>query len=236
MSCSSASTPSSGSAASCASSRVSGRWVCLDVGETLIDETRVWQIWADYLGVPRLTFMAAFGSVVARGAEHSDVFAVVGRPDWQANMPAVLDAYGPFTPDDLYPDALPALDALERRGYRIAVVANQPARRTTELRALGIDPEVMAMSDELGLRKPQPEFFDRALELMGGPAPSDVAYVGDRPDNDVAPAAAAGLRAVWLRRGPWGVIWESAPGASMVVDSLAQLAEQIDALWTGEAG
>ena len=45
------------------------RWVCLDVGETLIDETRVWSIWADVLGIPRLTFMAAFGAVVARGGD-----------------------------------------------------------------------------------------------------------------------------------------------------------------------
>jgi hypothetical protein len=58
-----------------------GRWVCLDVGETLIDETRVWSIWADLLGIPRLTFMAAFGAVVARDGEHSQVFPLVGVRD-----------------------------------------------------------------------------------------------------------------------------------------------------------
>jgi len=42
------------------------RWVCLDVGETLIDETRVWGTWADELGIPRLTFMAALGAAVER--------------------------------------------------------------------------------------------------------------------------------------------------------------------------
>jgi HAD superfamily hydrolase (TIGR01662 family) len=207
------------------------RWVCLDVGETLIDETRVWSLWADRLEIPRLTFMAAFGSVVASGAEHSDVFRVVGRPDWREHMPAVLEEYGAFSRDDLYPDALPALADLKRLGYRIAVLANQPARRTAELRGLGIDPEVMAMSEELGLHKPQPEFFDRALEMMGRPDPAEVAYVGDRPDNDVAPAAAAGMRAVWLRRGPWGVIWPAASEASLVVGSLAELAERIEEAW-----
>ena len=35
------------------------RWVCLDVGETLIDETRLWSLWADELGVPRATLFAA---------------------------------------------------------------------------------------------------------------------------------------------------------------------------------
>ena len=42
---------------------MSERWVCLDVGETLIDETRVWSTWADELGIPRLTFLAALGDV-----------------------------------------------------------------------------------------------------------------------------------------------------------------------------
>ena len=41
------------------------RWVVLDVGETLIDESRIWAIWADVLGIPRLTFMAVLGAAVA---------------------------------------------------------------------------------------------------------------------------------------------------------------------------
>ena len=56
---------------------VSERWVVLDVGETLIDETRVWSTWADELGVPRLTFLAALGAVIERGGEHVDVFTML---------------------------------------------------------------------------------------------------------------------------------------------------------------
>ncbi len=65
--CRPASTRSPARAGSCGSSDASHRWVCLDVGETLIDETRVWSTWADVLGVPRLTFMAALGAAIARG-------------------------------------------------------------------------------------------------------------------------------------------------------------------------
>ena len=36
-------------------------WVCLDVGETLVDESRVWATWAEALGVPPLTFGASAG-------------------------------------------------------------------------------------------------------------------------------------------------------------------------------
>ena len=212
------------------------RWVCLDVGETLIDETRVWSTWADVLGLSRLTFMAAFGAAIERGGEHRDVFELLRVTDWRRHHPAVEARYGGFRPEDLYPDALPAVAGLRRRGYRIAVLANQPAARTAELRTLGLEAEVVAMSDELGVQKPDPAFFDRALELMGRPDPRDVAYVGDRIDNDVLPSAAAGMRAVWLRRGPWGVIpREPPPQASLVVDSLGELVERVGECWAGDA-
>ncbi|HEX7172655.1 MAG TPA: HAD family hydrolase [Candidatus Limnocylindria bacterium] len=214
------------------------RWICLDVGETIIDETRVWSTWADELGVPRLTFLAALGAVIERGGEHRDVFPIFGADDWQLRMPAVEGAYGGFTADDLYPDAIPAIEELRRDGYRIAIVANQPSVRTDELRAIGVDAEVVAMSESLGVAKPDPAFYARARELMGSPTPANVAYVGDRVDNDVLPAAAAGMRAVWIRRGPWGVIQRMPQGIrpALTVGSLAELVERIGEAWTDPEG
>ena len=213
-----------------------GRWVCLDVGETLIDETRIWSLWADEVGVPRLTFLAALGAVVERGGEHGEVFGWFGLdPDeWRARMPAVEAQYGGFRDEDLYPDVRRALAALRAAGLRLAIVANQPAVRTEQLRSLGIEAEVLAMSGEMGVAKPDPAFFTRALELMGDPPPGSVAYVGDRIDNDVVPAAAAGMRAVWIRRGPWGVIQQPPAGVdpALVVDSLDELAARIGEAWS----
>ncbi len=40
-----------------------------------------------------------------------------------------------------------------------------------------------------------------------------IAYVGDRADNDVGPAIAAGMVGVHIRRGPWGHLQEPPPGA-----------------------
>lgn len=209
------------------------RWVCLDVGETLIDETRVWSLWADELGVPRLTFLAALGAVIERGGEHRDVFPIFGADDWQLRMASVEGAYGGFTADDLYPDALGAIEALRAGGHRLAIVANQPASRTDELRAIGVDVEVMAMSEQMGVSKPDPAFFATALELMGSPDSASVVYVGDRVDNDVLPGIAAGMRTVWIRRGPWGFIQRLPEGAApaLVVDSLDELVERIGEAW-----
>ncbi|HEX2194830.1 MAG TPA: haloacid dehalogenase, partial [Candidatus Limnocylindria bacterium] len=93
-----------------------GRWVCLDVGETLIDETRVWSVWADELGIPRLTFMAALGAVIAEGGEHRNVFDVFGIDDWRERAATVDARYGGFRAEDLYPDARSAIAALEAAG------------------------------------------------------------------------------------------------------------------------
>jgi HAD superfamily hydrolase (TIGR01549 family) len=212
------------------------RWVCLDVGETLIDETRVWTVWADVLGIPVMTFMAAFGAIVDRGRYHAEVFDLLGVPDPDRYRDEVARRYGGFQQVDLYPDVLRAIAALRATGHRVAIVANQPAVREPELRALGVTAEVMAMSDSMGVWKPDVEFFRRALQLMGDPEPGHVAYVGDRPDNDVAPSRAAGMRAVWLRRGPWGVIHDAAPGAHLVVGSLDELVSRVHEAWAPEPG
>src|SRR5450756_841754 len=60
------------------------RAVVFDVGETLIDETRLWTAWADRLGLPRLTFLAALGAVIARGGDHRTVFGLF-RPGFDVD-------------------------------------------------------------------------------------------------------------------------------------------------------
>lgn len=205
--------------------RWNGRWVVFDVGETLVDETRVWGMWADVVGVPRLTFMAILGAVIARGGAHQEVFEAVGSPHWERHRDQLEAAYGGFREEDLYPDVRSTLAALVADGYRLAILGNQPAHRTAELRALDLPAEVIAMSQEMGVGKPDHAYFARALELLGDPDPALVAHVGDRVDNDVIPAMTAGFRSIWIRRGPWGFIQRLPDGAqpAAVIDSLAEL-------------
>ena len=214
------------------------RWVVLDVGETLIDESRIWAIWADALGIPPLTFMAVLGAAIQRGGQYGRIFDEFGidEPTWRARVPEVEARYGGFQEEDLYPDAHRAVDGLRALGYRVGLVANQPASRTAELRALGFEADVIAMSDEMGVHKPDPAFFARVLEMAGSPQAAQLAYAGDRVDNDVIPAAAAGMRAIWVRRGPWGLIQQlDSIRPALVVDSLDELVKRIGEAWEGEA-
>jgi len=209
------------------------RWVCLDVGETLIDETRIWSAWADELRIPRLSFMAGFGIAAARGGDHHQVFGLFGIDDEPLRATSVEAAYGGFQPADLYPDVTRAIERLRANGHRVSIIANQPAIRTAQLRAIGVDADVIAMSEEIGASKPNPKFFAAALELMGSPPPGSVAYVGDRVDNDVLPSIAAGLRAVWIRRGPYGLFGALPDGVrpALTIYSLDELVERIDEAW-----
>ena len=184
--------------------RWNGRWVVFDVGETLVDETRVWSAWADVVGVPRLTLMAVLGARIARGGGHQSVFEELGLPHWEHHRDELEASYGAIVDGDLYPDVGPPSRRCTTSVIAWPSVGNQPARRTADLRALDLPVEVIAMSDEMGLAKPDPAYYVRVLELLDGPDPGAVAHVGDRVDNDVLPAAAAGLRSIWIRRGPWG--------------------------------
>src|SRR5918999_5055099 len=114
------------------------RWVVLDVGETLIDECRVWNVWADVLGIAPLTVMAAIGAAIVAGGEHGDLFTILERPRWRELQPEVERRYGGFQAVDLYADALPAMAALRHAGFRLAGAGNQPGPRPAQLEALRI--------------------------------------------------------------------------------------------------
>jgi FMN phosphatase YigB (HAD superfamily) len=212
--------------------------VAFDVGETLIDETRHWAEWADWLGVPRLTLAALLGAAIARGEHHRAVFARA-RPGMDlAVETARREASGwtyRFELGDFYPDALTCLNELAAAGYRIGIAGNQPLAAQAALAAAGVRADFIAASQAWGVEKPAPAFFERLAAEAGLPA-DRIAYVGDRLDNDVLPARAAGMTAVLIRRGPWGLLHAERPEAaraSAIINSLAELAPLLAGLRSG---
>jgi FMN phosphatase YigB (HAD superfamily) len=182
--------------------------VVFDIGETLVDETGMWTRVAEAGGVTPFTLMAGLGATIALGRPHGDVWGMLG-----IEHPA-----GTWLMDDWYPDARPCLDRLRAAGYRVCACGNTPAFVEQELAPLV---DAVASSESLGVWKPAPEFFDRVVELAGVPA-EKIAYVGDRVDNDVAPAIAAGMAGVHIRRGPWGHLQEP-PADAIRIRSLDEL-------------
>ena len=182
--------------------------VVFDVGETLVDETRLWERAADAAGVPRFTVMGVLGGLAARGEHHRRVWDLLG-----VEQPASA-----WREAELYPDALPCLDGLRGAGLDVGAFGNTPAEAEELLRD---HVDFVGSSARWGVEKPAPGFFARIVEEAGC-EPPEIAYVGDRVDNDVAPALAAGMVAVHVRRGPWGYLHDPPP-AAIRIRSLAEL-------------
>ena len=211
------------------------RFVFFDVGETLIDETRLRDGWADYLGADRAAFAAALEELIAGDQHYRGVFqrfrpgfnAAAARRERAARREThMLDAR------DVYPDVLPCLARLSELGYAVGIAGNQPARSLAALPALGFSGVMIAASATMGVEKPDPKFFAALTAAAGVPAAS-IAYVGDRLDNDVLPARAAGMAAIFVKRGPWGRIHATRPEiarASLAVTSLMEIPEALAAL------
>ena len=159
-------------------------------------------------GVTPFTLMAGLGATIALGRPHDDVWELLG----------IEQPPGTWTMDDWYPDARPCLARLRGAGFRVCAAGNTPASVEADLRTLVDD---VGSSGGWGVHKPSSEFFGRVIELAGAP-PARIAYVGDRVDNDIAPALAAGLVAVHVRRGPWGHLQQPPPGA-IAIRSLDEL-------------
>lgn len=136
-----------------------------------------------------------------------DVFQEVQAP------PALMEGFDGFFdglyerfagPEDwrLYQDAIPTLDALSRKGIRLAVVSNWDSRLPRLLDAMGVADrfEFVITSAEAGVSKPHPGIFQCALARLHLD-PSAVVHVGDSEEEDMAGAREAGLWAVFVNRG-----------------------------------
>lgn len=203
--------------------------VVCDIGETLLDDSREWGAWADWVGVSRHTFSTVLGAVTAAGRDNAETFQYF-RPGFDLARERQLredTGHGEQIDDtDLYPDVRPSLTALRTGGLWVGIAGNQTPRAAELLRALDLPVNYIGTSGEWGVAKPNRRFFERVVEVAGC-RPDEIVYVGDHRDNDVVPAKAAGLRAALIRRGPWGYLWADDPivrqNADWVIDSLSEL-------------
>jgi HAD superfamily hydrolase (TIGR01662 family) len=102
----------------------------------------------------------------------------------------------------LRPDIDGLLRRLHERGLMLGIVANQPQVARERLARVGIG-DLFAyegLSGSTGLRKPDPRAFQAAADGLGV-LPADCIMIGDRIDNDIAPAKSLGMATILLRSG-----------------------------------
>jgi FMN phosphatase YigB (HAD superfamily) len=196
------------------------RAVFFDVGETLVNEGRWWAELGRAAGVEPHVVWAAVGAIIDRGERHSRVWDLLGveRPS--------RETVG-WEGADLYEDAAPCLQRVRAAGYFIGLAGNIGREIEPFVEQFELEVDYAAASHTLGVEKPAPAFFERLAAAAGVPA-EQVAYVGDRIDNDVVPAAGAGMLAVHIRRGPWGYLQDGAALAHVRIASLDELPEALE--------
>jgi putative hydrolase of the HAD superfamily len=126
----------------------------------------------------------------------------------------------------VYDDALPTLRELWLRGLKLGVVSNTWPSMPRILLGLGFGEYLgfWVISEFVGVEKPHPEIFARALEI-GASEPGRAVHVGDDWDTDVVGARGVGMAAVLVDREGRG---RHEPRADVrVVHSLGALLELI---------
>ena len=173
------------------------KWVFFDLGSTLIDETA-----AD---TRRIREMIA-GTDVTEQAYREKRLEMIrnGRNGDLSAMEFFALTKTPWHSEDEvpFPDAASTLKELKRRAFRLGVIANQNVGTVQRLKNWNLLQyfDVIAASAELGMAKPDPAIFEWALKQACCKAQNAV-MVGDRMDNDIAPANRLGMHTVRLKRG-----------------------------------
>jgi putative hydrolase of the HAD superfamily len=97
--------------------------------------------------------------------------------------------------------AIPAVKELSKR-FKVGVVSNgAPDVQYRKLETIGLRNlfSCIVLSEELGIRKPDPKIFYHAISLLHIDS-SECLYVGDSYTNDVVGAKAAEMQVCWLNR------------------------------------
>ena len=151
--------------------------------------------------------LAAEDTVWARARETQrsgtidEVFAAAGVTAGPAELAAYYSWWEEHTVTD--PDVAPLFSALRERAIKVGVLSNTLWPRTEHDRVFRRDGvadliDAAVYTSEIEWTKPHPEAFRAVLAALGGVAPEDAVFVGDRPWDDVTGAQGVGMRAVLI--------------------------------------
>lgn len=147
-----------------------------------------WLVQADGDGlVPRHEFLAAVRDHLHLAASVDDLLR------WYSQTYPTC-----YVPE---PESVEALCELKDAGWLLGIVTNgRTATQLEKVRRTGLDAvvDVVCVSEDLGVRKPEPAIFHEAARRCG--APLSGWMVGDSPAADVGGGAGVGLRTAWIHR------------------------------------
>jgi FMN phosphatase YigB (HAD superfamily) len=168
-----------------------------DIGIEKLKEadTRAWADMYKREGYREVDVSEVFGKIlVSAGVD------VQGRPELLGGS-ILADCMTVVPYVELYPDTLPVLSVLRRRGFRTGIVSNNafPIILESYLASHGLSHlfDVVIVSGNVGYVKPGGRIFREALRELDAQA-NEALFIGDDPEADIEGAKALGMRTVWM--------------------------------------
>ncbi len=109
----------------------------------------------------------------------------------------------------LMPGAIDLLRTIRDRGLRIGCLSNGFKEvQFRKIRTAGLEPwiDLVVLSDDIGVNKPDRRIFEYAMERSGDTDPTHHLMIGDNPDTDIRGALGAGWHAVSRPGIPWNIM------------------------------
>jgi 2-haloacid dehalogenase len=137
------------------------------------------------------------------------------------------DALGRSLPNwEPFPEVPPALEEARAHGWRLAVLSNTDRDLLdASVARIGVEFDETIVASEIGSYKPAPPHWDEFFARSGAERAEHV-HVGASLFHDIAPAAALGLRTIWINR----LGEEAEPQPDVELHSLTGLGEILDGL------
>lgn len=101
------------------------------------------------------------------------------------------------------PGAPETIFELKKLGFNMCIITNGPTenqKQKIKFCDVHLHMDFSLISEEVGIRKPAKEIFEKALE-MAKVKPENTLMIGDSWDSDILGAKKAGIQPVWVNRG-----------------------------------
>lgn len=196
------------------------KWLFFDIGSTLINEEKAYQDRIEQaIAETNITYDTFYQRmlVLFQEGQKGDLIALqeygLERPKWKSEL------------EILYPDAKIVLETLHNR-YKIGIIANQLSGLEERLKKVAIRQwiDLIISSADCGFSKPSSKIFQLALQRALCSASSAI-MIGDRLDNDIAPAKALDMKTIWIKQGfsAYSPIQSPSEEPDFTVNSLSDL-------------
>ena len=200
--------------------------IFFDVGYTLVDETQAWlerckkQSETDEARRLGLSAEKLFREIEKASRQNLNQFcSIVKKYSFKEVAPYTCEK------ETVYSDAKNVLQQL-KRNYRLGIIANQISGLNERLTEFGLDGlfDYIVSSAECGYNKPDTQLFTFALKKANC-MPNESIMIGDRIDNDIAPAKQVGMHTIWIRQSFGGLnrIRNESEKPDFIVDNLTEL-------------